>query len=211
MPGRSNCHLERHRICSPVSHAGAAPRDAPHPVAFDQVDGRIVRIEQALAGFEDRVEDRRRGIPRCVGDRAQDFGAGLLLHPRGFQLPLQPCGLRLEGRLLLAGSGLCRFRLAQSGLMGFGHAGFAHPQPVGTGRRATLSCFFPGLGSLGLFRARLGIAPPHSITSSATVSRRSGAAIPRDFAVLRLSTSTNLLACSIGRSAGFSPPRILAA
>src|SRR5262249_37824346 len=51
----------------------------------------------------------------------------------------------------------------------------------------------------------------YSITSSATVSRRSGTRTPRGFAVLRLSTSTNLLACSIGRTAGFSPPRILAA
>jgi len=51
----------------------------------------------------------------------------------------------------------------------------------------------------------------YSITSSATAMRRSGALITNALAVLRLSTNTNLLACSIGRSAGFSPPSILAA
>ena len=81
---------ERHRICSPFPRSGAAPRDAPHPVAFDQVDGRIVRIEQALTEFEDRVEDRRRVRDRTADD-PQDV--------RRRYLPLQ-CflGLSLNSR-----------------------------------------------------------------------------------------------------------------
>src|SRR6516225_6941897 len=49
------------------------------------------------------------------------------------------------------------------------------------------------------------LAPPHSITSSARASRRSGTASPSDLAVLRLSTKSNFVGCITGRSAGFSP------
>src|SRR6476660_4883705 len=49
----------------------------------------------------------------------------------------------------------------------------------------------------------------HSITSSAMASRPGGNTIPRDLAVLRLITSSNLDGCCTGRSAGLAPLRIL--
>src|SRR5262245_3575128 len=49
----------------------------------------------------------------------------------------------------------------------------------------------------------------HSITSSARASRLSGTVRPSAFAVLRLITSSNLVGCSTGRSAGLAPFRIL--
>jgi hypothetical protein len=48
----------------------------------------------------------------------------------------------------------------------------------------------------------------YSITSSASASSLSGTETPSDFAVLRLSTNSNLVDCSTGRSAGFAPLRI---
>src|SRR5262249_37013317 len=53
------------------------------------------------------------------------------------------------------------------------------------------------------------LAPFHSITASARVSIIGGSSRPIAFAVLRLITSSNLVACSIGRSAGLVPLRIL--
>src|SRR5262249_15023311 len=53
--------------------------------------------------------------------------------------------------------------------------------------------------------------PLHSITSSASASSLSGMVRPSAFAVLRLITSSNLVGCMTGRSAGFSPLRILPA
>src|SRR5262249_39656881 len=48
-------------------------------------------------------------------------------------------------------------------------------------------------------------ASHHSITSSAGASSLSGTSRPSALAVLMLSTSSNLLDCMTGRSAGFSP------
>src|SRR5262249_14063314 len=48
----------------------------------------------------------------------------------------------------------------------------------------------------------------HSITSSASASNLSGTSSPSAFAVLRLMTSSNLVGCMIGSSAGLSPLRI---
>jgi hypothetical protein len=50
--------------------------------------------------------------------------------------------------------------------------------------------------------------PAHSITSSARASNLSGMVSPSVFAVARLITSSNLVGCSTGRSAGFAPSRI---
>jgi len=49
------------------------------------------------------------------------------------------------------------------------------------------------------------LAPFHSITSSARASSVAGTSMPIVFAVCKLMTSSNLLACIIGKSAGFSP------
>ena len=52
------------------------------------------------------------------------------------------------------------------------------------------------------------LPPPHSITSSARASSVGGISRPSALAVLRLMTSSNLVGCTTGRSAGFSPLRI---
>jgi hypothetical protein len=49
------------------------------------------------------------------------------------------------------------------------------------------------------------LAAGHSITSSASNCIELGIARPSALAVLRLMTSSNLVACTTGRSAGFSP------
>src|SRR5439155_24021584 len=54
------------------------------------------------------------------------------------------------------------------------------------------------------------IAAFHSMTSSARAKSDCGTVRPSAFAVLRLITSSNLLGCSIGRSAGLAPFSILA-
>src|SRR5262245_57885674 len=54
------------------------------------------------------------------------------------------------------------------------------------------------------------LATLHSITSSASVSRLSEMLTPSALAVLRLITSSNLVGCRTGRSAGLAPLRMLA-
>src|SRR6516165_1762551 len=49
----------------------------------------------------------------------------------------------------------------------------------------------------------------HSITLSARRITASGIDIPRDLAVLRFSTNSNLVGCSTGKSAGLATLRIL--
>jgi hypothetical protein len=53
------------------------------------------------------------------------------------------------------------------------------------------------------------IGATYSITSSARASTAGGIVRPSAFAVLRLITSSNLVGCWIGRSAGFAPLNIL--
>jgi hypothetical protein len=52
------------------------------------------------------------------------------------------------------------------------------------------------------------LAPPHSITSSARASSVGGTSRPSALAVLRLMTSSYLVGCCAGMSAGFSPLRM---
>ena len=52
------------------------------------------------------------------------------------------------------------------------------------------------------------LASFHSITSSARASNDEGTSTPNVFAVLRLITSSNLVDCTTGRSAGLVPLRI---
>jgi len=51
-------------------------------------------------------------------------------------------------------------------------------------------------------------APPHSMTSSARARIAGGTVSPSALAVLRLTTSSNLVGCWTGKSAGFAPLRI---
>src|SRR5713226_5119501 len=53
-----------------------------------------------------------------------------------------------------------------------------------------------------------GSREPYSITSSARASSEGGTVSPRALAVFRLMTSSNLVGCITGKSAGFSPLRI---
>src|SRR5215471_6395063 len=73
--------------------------------------------------------------------------------------------------------------------------------------------WFGGEGKAGLIGALLarpsGSPPTHSMTSSARARSDGGIVRPRALAVLRLITSSNLLGCSIGTSAGLAPLRIL--
>jgi peptidoglycan/LPS O-acetylase OafA/YrhL len=52
-------------------------------------------------------------------------------------------------------------------------------------------------------------APPHSITSSAWTMMDGGKVMPSSLAVLRFTTSSTFMGCSMGRSAGFFRLRIL--
>src|SRR5262249_26885886 len=52
------------------------------------------------------------------------------------------------------------------------------------------------------------LASLHSITSAAMASTPGGIVRPSAFAVLRLITSSNLVGCTTGRSAGFVPLRM---
>src|SRR3974390_3546412 len=52
------------------------------------------------------------------------------------------------------------------------------------------------------------LAPLHSITPSAVVSTQGGTVRPNIRAVSALLTSSNFVACTTGKSAGFSPLRI---
>src|SRR5262249_17656713 len=65
-----------------------------------------------------------------------------------------------------------------------------------------------------LFRPRTAdkcdeIVSPPSITSAARASSVGGTSSPNDLAVRRLTINSNRAACSMGRSAGFVPLRIL--
>jgi hypothetical protein len=51
--------------------------------------------------------------------------------------------------------------------------------------------------------------PPYSITLSARASSIDGTSRPSAFAVFRLMTNSKRVACSMGRSAGFAPCKIL--
>src|SRR5262249_48070825 len=53
------------------------------------------------------------------------------------------------------------------------------------------------------------LAALHSITSSARARSVGGTSRPNDLAALRLMINSNRVACSMGRSAGFAPLRIL--
>jgi hypothetical protein len=54
------------------------------------------------------------------------------------------------------------------------------------------------------------LASPHSITSSARSSIAVGISMPIALAVFRFTINSYVVGCSIGRSAGFAPRKILA-
>src|SRR5262249_42089649 len=70
--------------------------------------------------------------------------------------------------------------------------------------------FAAGRQQFGTQMPQGGHPPHHSITSSASDSRLSEIFTPTSLAVLRLITSSNLVGCSTGRSAGLAPLRMVA-
>jgi hypothetical protein len=56
---------------------------------------------------------------------------------------------------------------------------------------------------------KFGSRRSHSITSSARSKKASGIVMPSAFAAVRLTTSSKVVGCSTGRSAGFAPFKIL--
>ena len=63
-------------------------------------------------------------------------------------------------------------------------------------------------GASATIEKRDEFSPGHSMTSSASASRVGGTSRSSVLAVLRLITKSNLVGCTIGRSAGFSPFRM---
>jgi len=58
-------------------------------------------------------------------------------------------------------------------------------------------------------RSSVACGRPHSMTSSALISSEFGTVRPRALPVFKLTTSLKCVGCSMGRSAGFAPLRIL--
>jgi len=67
----------------------------------------------------------------------------------------------------------------------------------------------PPFSSFSTQSANSGSRRTYSITSSARCWTDKGTSTPSAFAVFKLITSSNLVGCSTGRSAGFAPRRIL--
>src|SRR6187200_2587533 len=110
--------------------------------------------------------------------------------------------------------------LVTSAALNFTHSGFKQPftfcrrqvsggQEAAVGVKRTLASKQSGPVASKLTEACqvLMYLSNYSITSSARVRIVSGIVIPRAFAVLRFTTSSNLVGRSMGRSAGLVPPR----
>src|SRR5262249_21375038 len=83
------------------------------------------------------------------------------------------------------------------------HADAPHPLALLRPRRDWIRCCRAA-------ENREELAPPHhSITSSARLSSGGGTVSSSAWAVTRLTTRSNFVGCSTGRSAGFAPRRIL--
>ncbi len=76
---------ERHDVGAPVAIAPAAPRHAFRHVAIDEIDGGGLQPEQALAGFQDRLEHGR-GVGDGAADDFQHIGRGRLEGERLFEV-----------------------------------------------------------------------------------------------------------------------------
>ena len=83
----------------------SALRDAPHHVSLDQIDGDRFETEQALAGFENGLEDRRR-VRDGTADDLQDVGGRGLPLQRLLGFVEQPRVLDRDDRLIAERFGL---------------------------------------------------------------------------------------------------------
>jgi len=88
----------------------------------------------------------------------------------------------------------------------------ARPRPLAPIAKCSDRCSFGGRHRPALRASQLWAQQQksclYSITSSASNCREFGTSIPSDFAAFKLMTSSNLVGCSTGRSAGFLPMRI---
>src|SRR5262249_10878538 len=94
------------------------------------------------------------------------------------------------------------------GLLSFGGARAEIADPIDLARLLGLGGERRGEKSAGKARNERA-AGDHWITSSARASSEGGIVRPRALAVLRLMTNSNLVGCSMGRSPGLAPLRIL--
>src|SRR5215203_6836025 len=86
------------------------------------------------------------------------------------------------------------------------HEGYSPRRRGRLSRRLDLQAEYSGPSTA---EERKQFSPPHSITSFARASSVGAIVSPSAFAVIRLMVRSNRLACSIGRSAGLAPFRIL--
>src|SRR5205823_2319878 len=76
--------------------------------------------------------------------------------------------------------------------------------------RGSARCQMQKLPSARKFHRGPSLLLAYSITSSARASSVGGTSMPSALAVLRLTANSNLIGCSIGRSLGLAPRKILA-
>src|SRR5262249_24593535 len=183
-------------------------REARYPASSDRV-GPQGEHNRYRTGFPQEREDRRRvASKQNVGLEINEF------------LCDDSHSIEIARRPAIVGSKIATFHPAQ----------VLHSLPesrepcatllIGVSIASSHHCRKPP-HSLALLRARRkrprrrraaaqpdDLAPPHSITSSASASNFGGTSIPSALAVLRLMTNSNLTGCITGSSAGGVPPRI---
>src|SRR5207244_8241888 len=147
------------------------------------------------AGSEDNIRCQRHQLggvlanPIGVTDAPADIDADIAaLRPAQLRELLQEGG---EARL--------KFRVVGAGR--HEHANASHPLGLLRARRARPSYCRAA-------EKRDELAADHSITSSARNRIDVGTVTPSDLAVLRLTTNSNLVGCSTGKSAGAAPLRM---
>ena len=96
---------ERQDVGAPVAIAPAAPRHAFRHVAIDEIDGGGLQPEQALAGFQDRLEHGR-GVGDGAADDFQHIGRGRLERERLFEVSRPRLHLLEQPRILDGDDGL---------------------------------------------------------------------------------------------------------
>src|SRR5262249_32104573 len=90
----------------------------------------------------------------------------------------------------------------------YSYTGIAVP-PTGLHLNPLLELSAPIISLSGLLERGNVESANYSITWSARANSEGGMVSPSAFAVLRLITSSNFVGCSMGRSAGLAPFRIL--
>src|SRR6516164_10734400 len=179
-----------------VDEAGSNWIGNKHEYDRQRARGLEQRLRRTGAIGEDQVGRERNQLGRDLATNVGAAGGPAVLHPHvaaidpaQFLEPVQKSG---ETRK--------RFRIVRSDR--HQHPDAAHPALLRPRRER------PRRRAAEKRNER---ATVHSITSSASASNLSGIWRPSALAVLRLITSSNLVGCRTGRSAGFAPLRMRAA